>query len=231
MKSLIIGMGQIGGALYELFPDSQTLDLNEEEIKLPIDIMHVCIPYNNEFMVAVQGYIDKYQPKHVVVYSTVAIGTCKKLGNNVVHSPVEGKHPLLAKSMRLFTRWIGGPKETATVVQELWKDIVPCKLVKSSDYTEFLKLQSTSKYGINIVFADYVDKTSSKLGMDYDLVKEFDADYNRLYSRLRYKQYRRYILDPPKGKIGGHCVRENSFILDEQFPNDVLKMIGGFDGI
>lgn len=225
--NLIIGMGQVGGALYEIFPNSQTLDRNQEPIKLPIDVMHVTIPYSDDFVKIVKTYMKKFNPTHVIVYSTVAVGTCKKLGDNVVHSPVEGKHPGIAKSMTMFTRWIGGPKETAQIAQELWQDITECRIVESSDYTEFLKLYSTSKYGINIVFADYANDWAKKLNMDYELVKDFDKDYNKLYSRFKMSEYRRYILDPPYGTIGGHCIVPNAEILDKQLPNDMLKKIIG----
>lgn len=223
--NLIIGMGQIGSALYEIFPDSQTLDRKQESIKLPIDVMHVTIPYNSEFIKIVKNYMKKYEPKHVVVYSTVAVGTTRKLGNNVVHSPIEGKHPQLVKGMKRFTRWIGGPKPTALAVEKLWEDIVDCKIVDSSDFTEFLKLYSTSKYGINIVWADYANEWAKSIGMDYQLIKDFDKDYNKLYHN--FPQYRRYILDPPNGKIGGHCIVPNAEILDKQKSHLMLRMIKG----
>lgn len=219
MRSLVVGMGQVGQALAKVIGDTQTLDKEEKDIELPIDILHITIPYNENFVDQVKAYQDKYIPLVTIIYSTVPIGTSKQLG--AVHSPIEGKHPNLEDGIRRFTRFIGG---ASNIAAKFWRRLgVEVKDIDSSDATEFMKLRSTAKYGINIVWTDYEARVSKKLGIDFQVIKDFDKAYNELYA----PDYQRYILDPPEGKIGGHCIVPNAEILDKQFPNDMLKMIKG----
>lgn len=228
MNHLVVGMGQIGSAITQVFAsDVETLDINSEPVKKSIDIMHVCFGYSKDFIREVKRYQVKYSPKLTIIYSTVPIGTTKKL-KHTVHSPVEGRHPRLYSSVMMGTRFIGynDPKDLklANEVYRLHK----IQAVPDSNWTEFLKLSSTAKYGINLVFAEYMNDVSKKLGMDYEFVKEWDMAYNQLYRKLKFHNYRKFVLEPPRGKIGGHCVVPNAFLLDDQFPHDMLKMIKEF---
>jgi hypothetical protein len=100
------------------------------------------------------------------------------------------------------------------------------KSVSSTDFTEALKLLSTSEYGINIAFADYKQKVAESIGMPYGLTKEWNAEYNRLYHELGMgKRIKKYVLDKPNGACGGHCVVPNAKILNEQYPSELLEKI------
>lgn len=233
-KHIIIGMGEIGKSLEKVFIESnhegmdlQTLDIEDKEVTGPVDIMHIAFGWSENFEAVVQAYQKRFKPYATIVYSTVPIGTCKRL--NVFHSPVEGRHPELAKSIREMPRWISSNDGRMWLAVGFWESI--CKEVRtihSTDFTEFLKLRSTSKFGINLVWTQYEADTAASLGMDFELLKKFDQDYNRLYKTLDMDWAQRYILDPPAGKIGGHCVVPNAELLDKQFPNDLLKMIKEF---
>lgn len=230
MRHLVVGMGEIGSAIIDVLKEGdhniQTKDVHEENIRGPIDFMHVAIPYNDNFIRAIKTYKNLFKPTYTIVYSTVAVGTCEKLGNDVAHSPVEGIHPHLSTSLKTFTRWIGAKRaDVALAVRNLWEPYTECRIVGDPSYTEFLKMYSTSKYGVNIAMADYADQWATELGMDYELVKQFDEDYNKLYHKLRRPGYRRYVLDAPKGPIGGHCVVPNAEILNEQMPHKLLDTI------
>lgn len=230
MRSLVIGMGEVGRGVFDVLlgQEASVASRDKEPVIIPykVDVLHVCIPWNDNFEESIKGYKELYNPKLVIVYSTVPIGTCEKLG--VVHSPVEGKHPAIGLSIQNMARWVGSSDpEMLKMAEEFWKKYVPVRCLPSANFTEWLKLRSTSKYGVNIVWADYEAEVCKKLGMDYVAVKQFDIDYNNLYERLGMLQFRRYILDPPDGKIGGHCVVPNAEILDDQYPNDMLKMIKG----
>lgn len=229
IRNLVIGMGQIGTAIAKVLDKKVTVftrDLKEAPIS-QVDILHICFPYSDSFVEAVRGYIEEYNPRLVIVYSTVPVGTCEKISKQVVHSPIEGKHPQLARSITLAPRWIGcaDPVSLETALH-FWSPFVKVvKTIGSSKYTEFLKLRSTAKYGVNLVWADYEAKVSSLLGMNFGAVKDYDQDYNEMYMALGMPQYQRYILTPPDGKIGGHCIIPNAEILDEQFPHTMLKQI------
>jgi UDP-N-acetyl-D-mannosaminuronate dehydrogenase len=229
MQNLVIGMGEVGTAVAEVLSERykiQTHGEDYEDIYGKIDALHICFPYSDNFIKYVRQYMKRFDPLVVIIYSTVPVGTTKKLGAKVVHSPIEGKHPKLRRSTKIFTRFIGYNRGVSgTLAVRIWEPIVNIKLIPDSDYTEFLKLASTSKYGINIVWAQYMANCAKELGMDYQLVKDWDRAYNSLYKQLKLVDYRKFVLDAPEGPIGGHCVVPNAEILDERFPSDLLKMI------
>jgi hypothetical protein len=230
-NEIIVGMGQIGKALREIIGPCMVYDVakkNEVDSSTPVDVMHVAFPHDKDFETEVKQYKERWNPRLTIIYSTVPIGTTERLQPGVVHSPIEGKHPDLEKSIRIMPRWIGSSDRDArerAVAYWYAKVLGGVRTVESADHTEFLKLRSTAKYGVNIAWADYEKSVADKIKMKYALIKRFDMDYNFLYEKLGMIQYQRYILDPPKGKIGGHCVVSNADILDEQYPNDMLKEI------
>lgn len=226
MINLVIGMGQIGSAVSQVLADGGyevlTMDVNSESITRKIDVMNICFGYSDSFIKDVRSYQRKFKPKVTIIYSSVPVGTTKRI-KHAVHSPIEGKHPRLTGSVRMGLRWIGyNNDEDKHLAQKVWRPITVCETVPNSDWTEFLKLASTSKYGINIVWAEYMDKVSKDLGMPYDYVKDWDQSYNDLYSRLKMKGNRKYVLDAPRGEIGGHCVVPNAKLLNEDYPNQML---------
>lgn len=233
MKDLIIGYGEIGQAVHKaICLEARTLDINKKNNKIvDVDVMHICFPYSDKFVDSVRGYITKFEPKHIIIWSTVPIGTTKKI-KYAVHSPVEGVHPDLELSLRTMTRWIGANQvHEAQFFYKYFTGIgLKVRSVSDSDYTEFLKLRSTSRYGINLVFADYESSVANKIGMDWQLLKEFDTDYNKLYHQLGKDWAQRYVLDPPNGTIGGHCVRQNALLLNEQYPDELLHKIIDMEG-
>lgn len=229
MRSTIVGVGEIGKAVHKVIGEAYLIDINLPEVKITqTDIMHICLPYTEEFSETVKAYMTKYTPKHVIVYSTVPIGTCKKISPMIVHSPVEGKHPHLADSMLKMTRWIGANDfdEATFFVSYFEKQGIPTYLVDSTDYTEALKLLSTTEYGLNIEFARYKKHIADSIGMDFQLTKDWNADYNNLYQDLGLAQFQKFILDAPEGKKGGHCIVPNAKILDEQYPSEFTKIVG-----
>lgn len=236
MRSLVLGNGQIGQSVTEVIKRGGEVivfdnkNMNEPPILKNVDILHVCFPYQqkgeHDFVETVDFYIQKYQTRRVIIWSTVPIGTTKKI-RGAVHSPVEGRHPKLASSIRSMTRWVGfNQQEDASFFTPYFENLgLNAHFVPSSDFTEFLKLRSTSKFGINLAWTEYEAKVAEDLGMDFRLIKEFDIDYNKLYHNIGMDWAQRYILDPPNGKIGGHCVVPNAELLNEQYPSVLLEMI------
>lgn len=224
MKVIVIGNGEVGSALIKLLSENNNVDYTDlnHKAKGTFDIMCVAIPYSESFIDTIKNYQEEYQPKATIIFSSVAVGTSKQL--NAVHSPVEGIHPKLYESLKTFTRFIGGRDELAErFIKENFKvDIVKLPL---PEHTEFLKLRSTTLYGINIEFARYSNEVAKLIDMLYELVNIYDVAYNDFYRQMGKTQYSRYVLYPPEGKIGGHCVRENCKILKEQYPNKILDII------
>lgn len=228
MTHTVIGMGQIGSAVYQVLSDAdnkvETLDIHSEPIS-QTDILHICFGYSREFVKEVSRYQKLYEPRLTIIYSTVPVGITRGF-EKTVHSPVEGRHPRLYYSVKTGNRFIGyNNKKDGQLAEEIWKPITRCELLENSDWTEFLKLASTSKFGINLVWEDYVNKVGQSLGMPHEIAKNWDKAYNQLYKKLHFPQFRKFVLDAPDGKIGGHCILPNAHLLNEQFPHDMLKMI------
>lgn len=228
VNNLIIGYGEIGKAVGAVIGEHDWVDLTASLSIGKYDIIHICFPYTSYFVEHVMGYAQDWKPKHVIIWSTVPIGTTKQIGG-AVHSPVEGKHPDLALSIQTMERWVGcNEKVEGRFFANYFRDLgLRTKLVESSDFTEALKLLSTTEYGINIEFARYKKRVADKLGMDYELTKEWNREYNRLYHTLGMeRRFQKFVLDAPEGPKGGHCVVPNARLLDEQFPSDLTKIVG-----
>lgn len=237
MNSIVIGMGQIGTAVkavteseysYDLLDGSEIANLAFTNKVEDIDVLHICFPYSETFVQDVKHYLLML-PKHVVVWSTVPIGTCGSIDARIVHTPIEGRHPDLELSIRHMERWIGADDEAegkwfAQYFREL---SLKTKVVPSSRFTEALKLISTTEYGVNIEFARYKKQIADDLEMDYELMKQWNAEYNRLYKNLGMGgRFQKFVLDAPEGPKGGHCVTPNARLLHKQYPNEMVKIVG-----
>jgi hypothetical protein len=239
LRHLVIGHGQIGQAVHKMIERSEDEIINtydvgkntpedKEKIKKEgnIDIIHIAFPYTVKFVEQAKGYIEEFKPQATVIYSTVQIGTTKQLGKNVFHSPVVGRHPNLYEGVLYGMRFIGTNQENAHPVDELWESLgARVRVVNSTDATEFIKIRSTSKFGINLVWADYEKSIADDIGVDFSILKDFDEDYNKLYIKLGMEWAQQYILDPPDGRIGGHCVIPNAELLNKLYPNELLEKI------
>lgn len=231
MNQLIIGYGEIGQALQKVIRANYILDLTEASpiLAAGCDVMHICFPYSDSFVTDVKNYVERYSPAHVVIYSTVPIGTTYDISPLAVHSPIEGKHPELEMSIRFMERWIGynDTDEKFFFVNLFSSFGLRTKPVENTNFTEALKLLSTTEYGLNIEFARYKKKVAKSLGMDYKLTKEWNEEYNKLYRNLGMdKRYQKYVLDAPKGKKGGHCIVPNAQLLQQQFPDKLVAIVG-----
>ncbi len=226
--NLIIGMGQVGQALYEIFKKSdktlQTLDKEKKEIQTPIDIMHICLPYSQSFETITIEYIKKFKPRLVIIHSTVKVGTTKAIQEftNVfcVHSPVVGQHNNLIKGLKTFEKWIGGTSHSACYkAYKYFKQAgLNPKIKKSSEITEFAKLFSTFRYGLAIARAQEEARICDQIGLDFnEVITQFINMYNKGYEKLGMKKICQPNTFP--GVISGHCVMENLDILLSQYPD------------
>lgn len=228
MRSLVIGFGEIGKAVKAVTEAEFTMDKTYTIVPTGVDVMHICFPYSETFVEDVRAYMQQFEPLHVIVYSTVPIGTCEKIGDFVAHSPVEGKHPDLELSIRTMERWVGCDDEKELMFYRSFfgEMYMKVRAVPSSRFTEALKLLSTTEYGVNIAFAKYKADIADVLEMPYELMQEWNREYNRLYKELGMeKRFQKYVLDKPSGPIGGHCVVPNVELLGLDFPSPFLKII------
>ena len=224
-KHLIIGAGEVGLALKEVLSKKWPVSIRDarDELSGTFDVLHICFPPVKGFLKIVRGYIKQYKPRLVIIHSTVPIGTTSKLGDIAVHSPIRGVHPHLADGIRTFVKYFGGKR--AKVAAEYFKVIgIPTRIYKVAETTETLKILDTTYYGWNIIFAKEAKRICDKLGLDFDEVYSMpNQDYNQGYTKLGKPNVVRPVLLPTSGKIGGHCVIQNTKLLRDWLTDTLRK--------
>lgn len=241
MKHLVIGhLGQVGSAALKVLSDLHgRLNVNGIDTAekgsgehLPWrshDVLHVCVPGDGpRFVPTVQNYQRVISPILTIVYSSTPIGTCRLL--NAVHSPIEGVHDesratTIATALGTSPRPFGSDSlEQSRIVREIWPSVIE---FPASRITEFLKLRSTTLYGLQIVFAEYAMNVIHELGGASDLCQTYDEWYNEVYAED--PTVHRPIITPPRGPIGGHCVVPNADLLQEAFPSPLIEIVAEFN--
>lgn len=233
----IMGFGEIGQSLARLYPKSKyqilSKDLNHDSLKEErVEILHVAIPYSDDFITDVLEQIKKNKPEFVIIESTVDVGVTSKINNKlkkkiVVHSPVRGMHPDLTKSLKCFIKYIGADnKNIGNRAVKHYKSIgVKAKLFMPSESTELNKILSTSYYGICIAWAGEIKRLCDQYKVNYQTFEDFNNSYNEAYAKLGRKNVIRPTLYPPKNGIGGHCVWENATMFNPQAKSKFLDLI------
>lgn len=230
LRCLLAGYGEIGKAVKQVYGGVHHIEVLDPQQGLmgangPYDLLLVAIPYSDAFVTIVREYQSIFQVAATIVFSTVAIGTCSQLPNTV-HCPIEGRHPDLAESIGASSRWIGGVSRMAE--RFFTEARVPFRVLAKPEWTEWLKLRSTTTFGVFIEWARYSARVSESIEMPYCLCNEWDDWYNHLYAdHFEQTQYLRPRLYAPEGKVGGHCVTPNARILTEQYPDPLVDIVAG----
>ncbi len=231
MKQLIIGLGEIGQPLLSILQRTygdfvrgyDVLYQQPYEDLIPYDILHICFPWGGLFPQEVTYYQNLSKAPLTVIHSTVPVGTTELI-KNAVHSPVLGAHEHMEKDMQLYCKWVGGPRAIEAVnVFNLAG--MRARAVESSRQTELMKLLCLAKYGINIAFSLFQKQLCDTEGFDPQDFTMWDFDYNLgVPANLR-----RPVIIPSDKYIGGHCVVPGVKLLNDLFPNDLLKGILAYE--
>ena len=224
MKSLIIGAGEVGKGLHKVIGGKI---MDKEVIKGKFDIIHICFPYSKNFSLEVTKYQLMFKPKFTVIHSTVPIGTSKKL--KAIHSPIRGVHPYLAKGIKTFVKYIGGTG--AEIIGKFFKDKgMKVRIVADSDTTEALKLWDTTQYGAMILLNKEIFNWCKENKVDFDIIyTEANKTYNEGYVKLGRPEVVRPHLKYTDGKIGGHCVYQNTLLFNGETPKRIRKYQSKFN--
>ncbi|MBI3631475.1 MAG: hypothetical protein HY219_01235, partial [Candidatus Staskawiczbacteria bacterium] len=114
----ILGYGEIGKSLALFYKNPKIKDLKRDDGLFGVDILHVCIPWSNNFVKIIKKEINQIKPKITIIHSTIIPGTTKKIGGMIVHSPVRGVHPNLHKGIKTFVKYIGADNKKAGQLAE-----------------------------------------------------------------------------------------------------------------
>lgn len=209
-KNLVIGCGQIGTAIQAVL-NCEGYDAKNGGAVPRADILHICFGYSEAFEIEAHRYQEETGAQMIIIHSTVPVGTSALLG--AIHSPVRGKHPNLEESTRTFTKFFGGERaeEAAIIFREKG---VSCVTTPRSETTEALKLFDTEQYHLNILAEKAIYKYCTDHDLDFDMVyTQANRTYNEGYEAMGMPHFKKYVLEHMEGKIGGHCVTENSRLL------------------
>jgi len=212
-KTLVVGLGEVGGALAEVLERTQAVlrhDLEPRQFADPIGVMHLCIPYlsRSQFESAAIGYIERFSPELTIVNSTVVPGTVRAIARRtnaaVAYSPIRGKHVRMASDLLRFTKMVAAPEpETAALAERHFRAAgMSTRRFTRVETLELAKLAETTYFGVLIAFAQELNRLADKAGADYSEILDFFDEIDFLPST-------RYF----PGFIGGHCVIPNIHLL------------------
>jgi len=224
----IIGYGEVGQAIAKFYPNPRIKDLNKDDDLKGVEILHICIPWSEDFVKIVRKEIKKIKPKLTIIHSTVVPGTIKKIGGRVVHSPIRGMHPNLYPGIKIFVKYIGTDNKRAgdLAKKHLESLGIKTKVFYPSITTEIGKLLDTSYYGLCVAWHGEMKKLCDKYGINFEkAVTDFNQTYNKGYKKLGKLNVIRPVLYPPEKGITGHCVTQNAEFLKKYFKSKALDLI------
>jgi len=232
----ILGLGQVGRAIKKLALNKFQVycrDLKHDQLKgNTIDILHLCIPYTQQFIPFSLKTIKELKPRLIIVDSTVKPGTTRQIFNKtkipIAHVPIMGVHPDLAKYQKMFTKVIGAVNDKSYRLARVhWLSLGAKKIVRFNrpEEAELAKLLSTTYYLSNIVFNKVAKELTQKTKTNYNQVyTKFNRIYNQGYQQIN-PDLVRQILKFMSGPVGGHCVIPNAQILNQTHKHPLVEFL------
>lgn len=224
-KTLVIGIGEVGGALADVLSVNEPVLRHDLEIQAfddSIGVMHICIPCRNgaEFEAAVLAYIDRFQPELTVINSTVIPGTTRRIaqasGAAVAYSPVRGKHARMASDLRRYFKFVAAAAAdiAAAAERHFQRHGMKTRRMNLIETLELAKLAETTYFGVLIAFAQVLNRYCDQINGDY-----YEA--TQLFEEIDFLPRCRYF----PGIIGGHCVLPNLQLLLQLEPSALLHAV------
>ncbi len=238
---LIVGLGEVGHSLYDLFKENDKFDvyghdIDEEttkaltgktELSYGVDVMHICIPCRKQdtFVQTTVDYIRKVKPKLTIIDSTVPPGTTKKIYEltkaPIADSPIRGMHKNLEtmkRDIRFWTKYVGGATEqsAAQAKKHFEKLGLKVKVLKSPAETELAKLFETTYRAWMIACFQEMHRISRHFNADFDQVVDMLEEIHRI-------DFNKPLHFPDV--IGGHCLIPNTELLLSAYDSKFLRLI------
>lgn len=229
MKTIIIGAGEVGKALYEvLSPHHETLIRDIEPVKAEgIEVLQICYPDSPAFVEITKSYIAEYTPFLTIINSSVAVGTTDKCGDFVIYSPIRGRHPEngLSKELRSFPKFIACKDRLRLDFASNYfkKADWEVRTGDNPSAVEYFKLISNVHMGLEIAWRQEVERMLKKFNINPTHYEIWEETYTRGYESLGQWNLIRPNMNP--GPIGGHCILPCTEILKSQFPSRAFDFI------
>lgn len=224
----ILGYGEIGHAIAKFYKNPKIKDLQRDDGLENLDVLHVCLPWSDKFVDIVKKEIKNSNAKLIIIHSTVAPGTTKKIGGTVVHSPVRGLHPHLYEGIKTFVKYIGTDnKKAGMAAQKHLKSLgIKTRVFSPAATTELGKLLDTTYYGLAIAWHGEMKRLCDDFGVKFgEAVTDFNETYNTGYAKLGKYNVIRPVLKAPNPYIGGHCIIPNAKLLKKYMKSTAIELI------
>lgn len=224
----ILGFGEIGSSLAQFYKNPKIKDLKRDDGLAGVKILHICIPWSDNFVDIAKKEIQAIKPELTIIHSTVAPGTIEKIGGMVVHSPVRGVHPKLFLGIKTFVKYIGADNKNAgKMAEKHLKSLgLKTKLFYPAKTTELGKILDTTYYGICIAWHGEMKEICDKFGVDFEkVVTDFNQSYNIGYTKLGKKHFVRPVLYPPQFGKPKHCIVPNANILSKYYNTPIFELL------
>ena len=243
-KNVVVGLGEVGKPIQKLISKSELtvgfdvnkklMDINkfQKNIDVPTKTLHICIPFTNNFHQSVITLCDKFSPKCLVIHSTIAPYTTKKLQNEltipIIFSPIRGVHKRMLHDLKRYTKFFAiepdAPKKNWAIIT--YTNLIKKCGVKTKKMSDPITLElakivcDTSYYGWLINYAQLSKMIAVKNNVNYDEMWVF-AD-----------EIQKFLGNRPKmrpGNIGGHCVIPNLELVQNESLNFIKKINNTFN--
>jgi UDP-N-acetyl-D-mannosaminuronate dehydrogenase len=219
---LVVGLGEIGRPLLEILRgahDAAGRDIEDRPFD-GVQVLHICFPYNTDFVASAARHVSMYEPEVVVVNSTVVPGTTteieEKTGVPAVYSPVRGKHARMTDELRSYRKFVAGASAAAVALVEdhFAAAGITTQRMSSPEALELAKLLETTYFGILVSWAQEMDRFTEAV----------DADYRETTAFLEEIDFFPPAVFQP-GYIGGHCVMPNLELLEQVRPSQFIDVM------
>jgi UDP-N-acetyl-D-mannosaminuronate dehydrogenase len=228
---VVVGLGEIGYPIHKLLSKTKIVlgyDINPKLMNKKkfnkyensdVKFLHICIPFNNKFSKNCISLYKKFNPKIIVIHSTIPPYTTKKLQEKisvpVIYSATRGIHKRMLYDLKRYTKFFALEKDAPRhkwASSEFSKFLKICN-VKTKKISDPITLElakiivDTSYYGWLINYSQLSNIIAKKHNVDYDEMWEFSDEIHKFLGN-RPKMY--------PGFIGGHCVIPNLSLIDEE---------------
>jgi len=236
-KDVVAGLGEIGKPIRQLISnvtytlgydtDPRLVDKISKINSFPTRLLHVCIPFNENFEKNVIDLNKKFNPMVIVIHSTVGPGTTNKLQQRldipVVYSATRGVHKRMLHDLKRYTKFFAVDSNApnakwaaSTYSKTLAKCGIKTKIMSNPITLELAKIVcDTSYYGWLINYAQLSNMIASKYKVDYDEMWSFTDEIHK------------FLGNRPKmfpGFIGGHCVIPNLDLINDATLNLIKEI-------
>ena len=220
---IVAGTGEVGRPLLNILSrtyDCTGIDIEPVAVDRPCSVFHVCYPFQiRDFLGITAGYVRRYQPKLVIINSTVAPGTSRKVQEQVdapvVFSAVRGKHVKMEQDMLHYKKFVAGfnPESTEAAARHFSGAGFSTGTFRNPEIAELSKLVETTWLGVLVGWAQEIERMAAEVDGSYEEVNEFIKEISFLPTHVF------------PGKIGGHCVMPNIDMLRKRFSSKLLDAI------